>query len=144
MTPKVDVRGVVFNDNGEVLLVKELLDEGRWTLPGGWADPNEPPSVATVREIREESGYETRAIKVLAVYDRDTQMHAPHIFSIYKLFFRCELMGGTPTTSIETGGVGWFTEDALPQDLSFGRTTHAQLQRFFEHYRIPDLPTDFD
>ena len=144
MTPKVDVRGVVFNDNGEVLMVKELLDDGRWTLPGGWADPNEPPSIATVREIREESGYETRALKVLAVYDRDTQNHTPYVFSIYKLFFHCELIGGAPTTSMETGGVGWFAEDKLPQDLSLGRTTHQQLHRFFEHYRNPALPTDFD
>lgn len=146
MTPKVDVRGVVFNDNGELLLVKELLDSGRWTLPGGWADPNEPPSLSTVREVREESGYEVKATKLLAAYDRDVQGHPSYIFSVYKLFFMCEVIGGEPTTSIETGGVGWFAKDELPaeDELSVGRIRLAQLHRFFEHYDNPDLPTDFD
>ncbi len=65
-TPKVDVRGVVFRDDS-VLLVKERVD-CRWTLPGGWADVNESPAEATVREVYEESGYRTRATKLLALY----------------------------------------------------------------------------
>lgn len=35
-TPKIDVRGAVFEDD-KVLLVKEASD-GLWTLPGGFAD----------------------------------------------------------------------------------------------------------
>src|SRR5437016_5497628 len=38
-TPKVDVRGAAFVD-GRVLLVREISD-GKWTLPGGWADINQ-------------------------------------------------------------------------------------------------------
>ena len=49
-TPKVDVRGVVFREN-QILLVKERAD-GLWTLPGGWADVNESPAEAVVREVR--------------------------------------------------------------------------------------------
>ncbi|MEM6285072.1 MAG: NUDIX hydrolase N-terminal domain-containing protein, partial [Chloroflexota bacterium] len=56
-TPKVDVRGVVFNANKDVLLVRENLDGGKWTLPGGWADVNTPPSENTEREVLEEGGY---------------------------------------------------------------------------------------
>jgi hypothetical protein len=48
-TPKLDIRGVVFNE-GKILLVKELADGG-WTLPGGWVDVNEPPSRAVEREV---------------------------------------------------------------------------------------------
>ncbi len=142
-TPKVDVRGVVFRENA-ILLVRERQDSGRWTLPGGWADVNEPPSAAVVREVREESGYETRAVKLLAVYDRDLHGHPPHPFHIYKLFFLCELIGGSPLISIETDGAEFFTAEAIPEDLSLGRVTDAQLRRLFEHYYNPDLPTDFD
>jgi ADP-ribose pyrophosphatase YjhB (NUDIX family) len=140
-TPKVDVRGVVFRDN-TILLVKERLD-GCWTLPGGWADIGDSPSEAAVREIFEESGYQTRAIKVLAVYDRNRQGHTPHQHYIYKLFFLCELVGGSPSASIETEEVGFFPEDNIPE-LSLGRVTPAQITRLFQHYRDPDLPTDFD
>jgi hypothetical protein len=37
-TPKADVRGVIFDDSERVLLMRERAD-GRWSLPGGWADP---------------------------------------------------------------------------------------------------------
>lgn len=140
-TPKIDVRGVVFQD-GKVLLVKELKDGG-WTLPGGWCDVGEPPSLATEREVYEESGYKVRAIKLLALYDRNLHDHPPSLMHIYKIFFLCELFGGQAAMSIETGGAEFFAEDALPP-LSTPRTTEAQLHRFFEHSRHPYWPTDFD
>ncbi len=141
MTPKVDVRGVVFRDD-KILLVRERSD-GLWTLPGGWADPRESPSAATVREVYEESGYETRAVKLLALYDRDRHDHPPHLYSIYKVYFLCALVGGAPTTSVETDGVDFFAEDAIPP-VSMGRVTPALIRRFFEHHRHPEWPTDFD
>ncbi|MEH1940582.1 MAG: NUDIX hydrolase [Nostoc sp.] len=140
-TPKVDVRGAIFRDDS-ILLVKERAD-GCWTLPGGWADVGESPSEVVVKEVYEESGYQARAIKLLAVYDRDKQGHPPFPFYVYKLFFKCELIGGSPSSSIETEEVGFFPEDALPE-LSIGRVTPAQITRLFQHYRQPDLPTDFD
>jgi ADP-ribose pyrophosphatase YjhB (NUDIX family) len=140
-TPKVDVRGAVFRDD-TILLVKERSDGG-WTLPGGWADVNDAPSDAVVREIFEESGYQTRAIKLLALYDRNMHGHPPYPFHTYKLFFLCELIGGAAATSGETEAVEFFREDALPE-LSLTRVMPAQIARLFAHYRHPDWPTDFD
>ena len=140
-TPKVDVRGVVFDDD-RILLVKESRD-GRWTLPGGWADVNDSPAEATEREIREESGYRARAVKLLACFDRNRHGHPPYGFHIYKLFFQCELTGGAPAESIETSGVEFFAEDEIPE-LSLPRVTPSQIARFFAHYRHPEWPTDFD
>lgn len=140
-TPKVDVRGIALQDD-RILLVRERLD-GLWTLPGGWADVNESASEAVVREVREESGYETRAVKLLAAWDRRLHGHPPSRHHAYKLFFRCELLGGAPEESIETTESGFFAEDALPP-LSIGRVTPGQIARLFEHHRNPDLPTDFD
>jgi ADP-ribose pyrophosphatase YjhB (NUDIX family) len=140
-TPKIDVRGVVFRD-GRILLVKERSD-GRWTLPGGWADVGDSPREAVEREVREESGYETRATKMLAVYDRNKHDHPPFMWHVYKLFILCELVGGEAKTSIETEGVDFFAEDELPE-LSLTRVVEKQIRRFFEHARNPEMPTDFD
>jgi ADP-ribose pyrophosphatase YjhB (NUDIX family) len=140
-TPKVDVRGAVFRE-GQVLLVQERSD-GLWTLPGGWADPGYTPAENTVREVREESGYEARAIKLALVHDRSRHVVRPHPFYIYKLFFLCELVGGAPQPSIETAAVGFFDADDLPP-LSLGRVTPEQLARMFAHWREPSLPTEFD
>jgi ADP-ribose pyrophosphatase YjhB (NUDIX family) len=141
-TPKIDVRGVVFRE-GRILLVREIADE-RWTLPGGWADVNQSPSESVVREVREESGFETKATRLLAVYDRDRQGHTPPFpFHVYKLFILCEIMGGRATPSAETSDVGFFGEDELPE-LSPSRVTHAEIRRAFEHRRNPDWPADLD
>ncbi len=140
-TPRVDVRAAVFRDS-TILLVKER-DDGLWTLPGGWTDVNESPSEAIVREVYEESGYRTRAIKLLALYDRDKHGHPLYPFHIYKLFFLCELVGGDPTPSVETEDVAFFGADELPA-LSLPRVMPTQIARLFEHHRHPDWPTDFD
>jgi ADP-ribose pyrophosphatase YjhB (NUDIX family) len=140
-TPKIDVRGVVFRGDA-ILLVKERAD-GLWTLPGGWADVGDAPSAAVEREIAEESGYQARATKLLALYDRNKHGHPPRPDHVYKLFFLCELLGGAPSTTMETDGVGFFREDQLP-DLSVDRIMPAQIARMFEHLRHPEWPTEFD
>lgn len=140
ITPKVDVRGAVFKD-GKVLLVREAVD-GLWSLPGGWADIGDAPSEAVEREIREESGYLARAVKLLAVEDRKRR-HPPSAHDVYKLAFLCKLIGGEARTSAETTEVGWFSEEKIPP-LSLGRVTAEQIARWFKHLREPDLPTEFD
>jgi ADP-ribose pyrophosphatase YjhB (NUDIX family) len=140
-TPKVDARGAVFNDEG-ILLVREVSDGG-WTLPGGWVDIYESPSEAIVREIREESGYETRAVKLLALWDRELHGHTPNPHHAYNIAFLCELTGGEVKHSVETDGVGFFARDDIPP-LSIERVTSAQIERLFEHWDHPDWPTDFD
>ena len=140
-TPKVDVRAAVFR-NGEVLLVKEP-DDGGWSLPGGWADIGETPAEAAVREVREESGYQVRAVKLICAYDRDRRGHPPIPYHVYKLVFLCEILDETPSLAVDSDGVGFFGEHELPE-LSISRVTPAQMELFFEHRRRPELPTDFD
>jgi ADP-ribose pyrophosphatase YjhB (NUDIX family) len=140
-TPKVDVRGGIFRGE-EVLLVRERSD-GCWTLPGGWVDVNDAPAAAVEREIREESGYRARAVKLAALVDKNRHPHPPGIYHIYKLFFVCELLGGSPAVSAETDAVDFFPLAALPE-LSRGRVLESQIVRLFEHWRQPALATDFD
>jgi ADP-ribose pyrophosphatase YjhB (NUDIX family) len=141
-TPKVDVRGAAFTD-GRVLMVREISD-GKWTLPGGWADVNQSAGECVVREIAEESGFKARALKLAAVYDYQRSGHPPrHIDSIYKMFFICEIVGGAACASDETSEVSFFARNELPP-LSLGRTTAAQIDRMFLHREHLELATDFD
>jgi ADP-ribose pyrophosphatase YjhB (NUDIX family) len=140
-TPKVDVRGAVFDDD-RVLLVRERSD-GRWTLPGGWVDVNDAPSEAVAREVVEESGYRVRAVKLAALVDKSRHPHPPNVHHIYKLLFLCALEGGEPSLSDETDGVDFFPVAALPE-LSRGRILASQIERLYQHHLNPSLPTDFD
>jgi ADP-ribose pyrophosphatase YjhB (NUDIX family) len=141
-TPKVDVRGAVFRDQ-RILLVREISD-GRWALPGGWADVNQSARECVEREIQEESGFQARAIKLAAVLDYRRQGHVySHPYSIYKLFFICELTGGSASPSRETSAAEFFALERLPE-LSLSRVTTAQVARMFVHLHQPDLMTEFD
>jgi ADP-ribose pyrophosphatase YjhB (NUDIX family) len=141
-TPKVDVRGAAFVD-GRVLMVREISD-GKWTLPGGWADVNQSAAECVIREIAEESGFEAKALKLAAVRDYQKSGHPPrHVDSIYKMFFICAITGGGARASDETSEVAFFARGELPP-LSLGRATAAQIDRMFQHAQDPQLPTDFD
>lgn len=140
-TPKVGVRGAVFRDEA-ILMVKDRR-LGIWTLPGGFVDINESPSEAVTREIREETGFETKALKLIHLYDPQKHGHPPRLFHIYHLYFQCELIGGSAATSIETQAVEFFREDEVA-DLDLGIVTPAQVTRIFDHHRDPNRQTAFD
>jgi ADP-ribose pyrophosphatase YjhB (NUDIX family) len=143
-TPKIDVRGAVFDDQERVLLMCEKTDS-RWSLPGGWADPGDAPSDAVTREILEETGYHSSVVKLIACWDRELQGNPPPLpVHVYKLFFLCRRDGARQQPSpLETLDVGWFGLDTLPP-LSLGRVNQRQLDRALAHHRDPSLPTEFD
>jgi len=143
-TPKIGVRAAAFRDDGAILMVREMTD-GRWALPGGWADVNQSPRESVVREVREETGFEVTPSKLAAVFDRAETPHPPSWpFHIWRLFFVCDIVGGALQTSYETTEVRFFSESEIPADLSPNRSTRYHIDRMFAHYRAPDLPTEFE
>jgi ADP-ribose pyrophosphatase YjhB (NUDIX family) len=140
-TPKVDVRTAVFRE-GQILLVREASD-GHWSLPGGWADLGESAATVAVREVKEESGYDVRATKLLGVLDKSRHGSPASLWHAYMVVFRGEVVGGEPRIGHEISEVSWFSRDALPP-LSLGRNTPAVLAKLFEHADDPDLHADFD
>jgi ADP-ribose pyrophosphatase YjhB (NUDIX family) len=140
-TPKLDVRGAVFRD-GKVLLVRE--PEG-WSLPGGWADVGESPSEAVVREVLEESGYATQAVRLLALLDRDRHGYPPHAWHIWKAIFLCELLEeGQRELGAETEDARFFARGSLPEPLRVNVSTRRLIERCFDHCEHPEWPADFD
>ena len=125
--PKVDVRCAVFNDAGEVLLVREA-SEGLWSLPGGWADVGATPAQSAQREVLEESGYSVKISRPLAIWDMRLHPHPEQLFHIWKIVFLGEVIAKGEADGIETNGVGFFSLDALPA-LSTGRILPQQLQQ---------------
>jgi ADP-ribose pyrophosphatase YjhB (NUDIX family) len=133
-TPKVDVRAVVFKDD-KILMVREIHD-GMWSLPGGWADIGFTPGEVAVKEVKEESGYDVKAVKLLAVTDYKRHAHPPSPYHVYKLFIQCEIVGGQAAQGLETSGVGFFAEHELPP-LSSSRITKDQIGLAFSFLKNP-------
>ncbi|WP_340643035.1 NUDIX hydrolase [Priestia megaterium] len=140
-TPKVDIRAVIFKDN-RILMVKENSDDS-WSLPGGWADIGLTPSEVAVKEVKEESGFDVKAVKLLAVMDMKCHPHPPSPFHIYKMFIQCEIIGGQPMKGVETSAVEFFAENKLPP-LSIARNTQTQIEMAFKHLYNPKESVYFD
>ncbi len=141
VTPKMDVRGAVFLDH-KVLLVQEITD-GHWSLPGGWADVNVPPSRMVVREVWEETGLRVKASKMVGLYEANHDREPVNVFHSYKAVFLCEIISGELTPSYETPRVSYYELDQLPE-LSIHRTHERLIHEAYTHFLDPTLPTVFD
>jgi ADP-ribose pyrophosphatase YjhB (NUDIX family) len=140
-TVKVDVRGAIVH-NGKILLVQERQD-GKWCLPGGWADVGEMPSEMVAREVWEESGFDVVPERVVGVYDANRGGDPLSFFHAYKIVFMCRIIGGQARSSLETAAVEFFDFDHLPE-LSEPRTTQRHLDDIVGYLRDPDQPVVFD
>jgi ADP-ribose pyrophosphatase YjhB (NUDIX family) len=140
-TPKLDVRGAVVRD-GKILLVQEKVD-GRWCMPGGWADVGEIPSAMVAREVWEESGFRVSPRKVIGVYDANRAGGRLEFFHAYKLVFLCDITGGEARPSDETLAVGFYSFEDLPP-LSSPRTDLRHLQEVRLHTLDHQRPVAFD
>ena len=140
-TPMVDIRAVVFHEN-KILLVRESAD-GRWALPGGWADVGYTPSEVAAKEVREEAGIEVTPNRILAIVDKKCHDHPPQPFYVYKFFILCDFTGGHIKTRTETLDVGFFARNDLPA-LSMDRNIPSQVDLMFEYLDDPEKPVYFD
>lgn len=135
VTPKVDIRAVVFNEKDEILLVREKAD-GRWSLPGGWSDVGYSPKEVAVKEVREETGLEVSPVRLLAVMDMSKHPHPAIPYYVYKFFILCAWEGGTFTEAFDILGKGFFPLDALPP-LSLERVLPEQIRQMYAYYKRP-------
>jgi len=140
ITPKIDVRGAVIQEN-KILLIQERAD-GKWAMPGGWADLGNAPASVAEREVWEESGFRVEAEKVVAVIDAN-RIEPMEFYHAYKIIFLCKLLSGEPRTSYETLAVDFFDLNDLPP-LSIYRTNENMLREVFAHVQDPNRPTAFD
>ena len=140
-TPKIDVRGAVVRE-GKILLVQEKVD-GRWCMPGGWADVGENPSAMVAREVLEESGFTVVPNKIVGVYDANRVGTPLEFYHAYKVVFLCEIISGSPRPSDETLAVDFFSFGGLPL-LSSPRTDARHLLEVQEHLSDCSRPAAFD
>jgi ADP-ribose pyrophosphatase YjhB (NUDIX family) len=136
ITPKVDIRAVIFNDKNEILLVKEKSD-GKWSLPGGWADIGLSPTEVAVKEALEETGFTVKPKKLLAILDKRCHTHPPELDYVYKIFIQCEITSGEYFYAFDILDIGFFAQDNIPE-LSTDRVIPSQINLMFEYLYNPD------
>ncbi|MBL4560763.1 MAG: NUDIX hydrolase [Labilibaculum sp.] len=140
-TPKVGVRAIIIK-NDKILLVKEIMDN-KWSPPGGYADNGMLPSEIAINEVKEESGFDVKPIRILGLIDYNKHQDRPFPFDIYQIFMECEIIGGSATIGLETSDVGFFDINDLPE-LSVRRVTKEQILKMYELYKNRNLKPIFD
>jgi ADP-ribose pyrophosphatase YjhB (NUDIX family) len=140
-TPKVDVRAAVFSEN-KILMVNEKVD-GKWSLPGGWADVNSSVSESAVKECFEEAGAVVKPKRIIAIHLGNKHNNHNFPYTIYKIFVECELVEYSFKENTETHGSGFFSQEALPE-LSFERNNQQQIKMCFDAKNSTVFETIFD
>ena len=139
-TPKLDTRAVIFKDE-KILLVRE--NNGLWSLPGGWVDVLESIESNTIKEVKEESGLDVTAKRVIAIQDRNKHNKPLYPYGVCKFFVECEVTGGEFIENIETIEMNYFLFENLP-NLSEEKVTSKQIEMCFEAKNNPNWQVMFD
>ncbi len=142
ITPKVDIRAVVFNKEGELLMVREAAD-GLWSLPGGWADVGFSPSEVAVKEVFEETGWVVTPIRFLAVQDKRLHPHPPALEYVYKIFIECRVTAGGWKAAFDILEAGFFSREKIPP-LSTDRVVQQQIDLVFAYRDHPGKAVTLD
>lgn len=140
-TPKLDTRAVIFKDD-KILLTHEK--NGTWSLPGGWVDVLESIRSNTIKEVKEETGLDVSAKKVIALQDRNKHNKPIYAYGVCKAFVLCEVVGGSFEENIETTEIKYFSIDEIPENLAEEKTNLEQIKMCFEAYNNPNWETLFD
>lgn len=140
-TPKIDTRAAVFKDN-KILLTHE--NNGTWSLPGGWCDVLESVKSNTIKEVKEETGLDVNAIKVIAIQDRNKHNKPIYAYGICKVFILCDIVGGEFKENIETTEIKYFSLNELPSNLAIEKTNKEQIEMCFKAYKDKNWQTQFD
>lgn len=140
-TPKLDTRAAIFNGN-KILLVHE--NNGTWALPGGWCDVLESVKSNTEKEVKEETGLDAKAVKIISIQDRNKHNKPVYAYGVCKVFVLCDILGGEFIENIETTGTQYFSLDNLPSNLAEEKSNKEQIEMCFNAYYDKNWQTQFD
>ncbi|HOA11417.1 MAG: NUDIX hydrolase N-terminal domain-containing protein [Bacilli bacterium] len=120
-TPNISVRAIIFNKEGQLLMVQEKEDGG-FSLPGGWADLYDSPTEAILKETTEEAGAKIKIMGIVAFLHR-TPFKTPTSVPEYVLVFKAEFVEFIGEHDHEILTVKWVDPYNLPP-LSHKVTKH--------------------
>ena len=78
----------------QVLLLERADKPGFWQSVTGSQDAGETLVETAIREVREETGLDTEAVRLLALWDKRVHPHPPQAWYVYKAFVLCRPTGG--------------------------------------------------
>ena len=97
----------------------------------------------TVKEVKEETGLDVLAKKLIAVQDRNQHNKPVYAYGVCKVFVLCDVVGGQFEKNIETTEIAYFSLDELPE-LSEAKNNKEQIEMCFKANQDKDWEVQFD
>ena len=129
-TPLMDVRAWIIEDE-KICLVRGQ-GENDWALPGGFGEVGYSPTENILKEIEEETGFEAKVERLLAVFDTNRFQLQSKQYA--KFVFECKLLDGQFQKNQEIAALQFFAIDQLPA-LSEKRITKEQIEILWQVYQ---------
>ena len=129
-TPLMDVRAWIIEDE-KICLVRGQ-GENDWALPGGFGEVGYSPTENILKEIEEETGFEAKVERLLAVFDTNRFQLQSKQYA--KFVFECKLLDGQFQKNQEIADLQFFAIDQLPA-LSEKRITKEQIEILWQVYQ---------
>ncbi len=118
MTRQFSAGGIVFNDQGKVLLTQNSSNK-HWGFPKGLIDPGQTSKEAAIREVKEEGGVEAEIIEKVGDSKFIYTWEGEKIFKVVTLYLMKYLSGDPANHDFEVSEAAWYTPDDALNILSF-------------------------
>jgi ADP-ribose pyrophosphatase YjhB (NUDIX family) len=122
---------VVVDGEGRILLQRRS-DSGNWALPGGTMDIGETFADSAIREVKEETGFDVRIVRIVGIYSDPGHVFAYSNGEVRQEFNIClaaTIVGGSLAVSSESTDVRFFPLDEVP-----GLTMHPSIRKRIDDY----------
>ncbi len=107
------VSAVIFDPKRRILIMKRTRSE-YWSLPGGRIDLDESAQDCCVREIFEETGLQTKIVRLISLNTNPSNVvHYPddNIHRSFVACFEAEVVAGELKVSNESEGFKWLSQE---------------------------------
>ncbi len=125
--------GIVFNDNGQVLVTQHSQNK-HWSFPKGLLDhPEQTMEESALREVKEEGGVEAEILGKVG-YSKYVYIYkGEKIFKIVTYFLMKYISGDPKDHDWEVEEAGWYSPEEALKQLSFSQDK-VLLKKALEMY----------